>query len=286
MRCLIFLGETIEGDRSIAAALRYVKDSDKTSYGRYVEAIHCSKENTLASMELIKKLHRNHGDREYKHFVQSFAPGEKVSPEQVLELGKRTASFFEGHACLVAYHGNTLCPHYHCVISNINLYTKNKLSISPSMFRDFWEHSISVYESMDLPQGVSSPRMKRWMKFLKKSMLSSGKHEEWLEMPEDIIFYPDMLDEPVAEYFDDWYIDGIYDWADADDDCYTDDTQLIKPIVYLPQHQKLIQPIEYVGKNEPSLIKPIEYIDIGTDTQWYSTKRIKVQENLEHWNKI
>ena len=71
MRCLIFLGETINGDRSIAAALRYAKDDAKTHNGTYIETIRCSKQNTEASMvtesintlckalHLVKKLHPN-----------------------------------------------------------------------------------------------------------------------------------------------------------------------------------------------------------------------------------
>lgn len=264
MRSIIFRGETINGSRSIGAALDYVKDGAKTSNGHYIEYLRCSSQNTQASMELVQNLTHCRGDREYRHIVQSFAPWDKVEPEKVLELGKRTADFFSDYQCCVAYHGNTRCPHWHLIVNSVNLRTGKKLSMSPSNFRSFWKYSLDVYRSMsDLPQDVSTARMKQWMKFLQKSMKDADDGSEMLEMPEDLLYYPDFIPEDIEDIFQDWYMEDEYDFCDEENET---EPQIVRPIIYLStQEPKLICPITYINRDEDKFIRPIEYI--STDTK-------------------
>ena len=259
-----FCGEKIRGDRSIAAAIDYVKDNSKTK--GLIKAINCSPENTWASIELTRQLHRTRNIREYKHIILSFYPGEEVDPEKVLKLAENIMGFYEGYQSICAVHqSGSRCVHFHAILSCVHPATGKALSLSPRDINNFWRHSIQEYQALDFSQDdVSSRKMRQWLQFLKQSV-KTDPDEEIYEIEDESILYPDLAVNKKPDVIQDWYT-GVNLCYTANDCFYLEtEPRLIKPIVYLPQPKKLISPIEYVGKGEKAFIRPIEYIDVEID---------------------
>ena len=72
--------KAVSSHAGIKRALDYVMKDEKTER-RLLDGFNCNPDSVREEMQLTKQLYRKTGGRTYKHFVQSFAPEEEITPE-------------------------------------------------------------------------------------------------------------------------------------------------------------------------------------------------------------
>lgn len=117
---------------NLAGIIKYVLKTEKTEeklvYGQNLE-IPRAYEMMMETKETFGKKK----GREYYHYVMSYPPNEKITPEQALEQAKdfleRTKKF-RGFETLVAVHKDRKHVHVHFVVNSVNFATGKKFHLS------------------------------------------------------------------------------------------------------------------------------------------------------------
>ena len=121
-----------KGGKSCGKAIEYAaKDLDR---GGLASGINCPDRAKEAEkqFELTKEIHDQQDGRQYKHYIQSFKPGE-VTPEQAHEIGKQWAkeNFGDkGYEVYVGTHIDKDHIHNHVIVNSVNYETGEKIHLS------------------------------------------------------------------------------------------------------------------------------------------------------------
>ena len=97
----------------------YVTKEEKTEH-KYISGQNCNPQTALEEMEITKKQFEKQNGREYKHFVQSFKPGE-VTAEKAHQIALEwSQKEFKGHEVLIATHEDKTHIHTHFVVNSVS----------------------------------------------------------------------------------------------------------------------------------------------------------------------
>lgn len=116
----------------LARVIKYVLKTEKTEekliYGQNLEP-----ERAYQMMMETKDLFNKRKGMDYFHFVLSYPPNEKITPEQALEQAKelleRTKKF-RGYETLVAVHRDKKHIHVHFIVNSVNFVDGRKFHLS------------------------------------------------------------------------------------------------------------------------------------------------------------
>ena len=116
----------------LAGVIKYVLKTEKTEekliYGQNLEP-----ERAYQMMMETKDLFNKRKGMDYFHFVLSYPPNEKITPEQALEQAKelleRTKKF-RGYETLVAVHRDKKHIHVHFIVNSVNFVDGRKFNLS------------------------------------------------------------------------------------------------------------------------------------------------------------
>lgn len=115
------------GGRSLGRALNYAAREGITS-GK-----DCS-DNTQEALEQMRSTKEIHGatdGRQYKHYVQSFRPDDKLSPAQANVLGQEWAEkCFPGYEVFVGTHADRQHVHNHIIVNSVCFRNGKKIQVS------------------------------------------------------------------------------------------------------------------------------------------------------------
>lgn len=149
---MLFIEQMDQGDaESVGRALDYAMNSDKTI--ELVTGVNCTPETAYAEMVYVKTMFNKLQGRQFVHFVQSYHPEEKVTPQQVHEIGVRLIKEFErftGFQVVVATHTNEEHLHNHFVINSVNRETGLKWQQSPRQMQQLKDFSDQLCRSYGL----------------------------------------------------------------------------------------------------------------------------------------
>lgn len=99
--------------------VNYVLKEEKTEQ-KLVTGQNCNPSTAFEEMMVTKKLFEKENGREYKHFVQSFKPGE-VTAEKAHQIAVEwSEKQFKGHEVLIATHEDKKHIHTHFVVNSVN----------------------------------------------------------------------------------------------------------------------------------------------------------------------
>jgi len=122
--------KSIHSNASIKTAVQYVERSGKTD-AALITGISCSPDSAAAEMMVTKKIWGKTEGRSYDHYVQSFAPEEKVSPEEAHSIAVEWAQReFPGFEVLVATHTDTKHLHSHIIVNSVSYIDGHKIHTS------------------------------------------------------------------------------------------------------------------------------------------------------------
>ncbi len=68
--------------------INYVTKKEKTIGKKLCSGFNCNADTVAQEMQMTKELYNKTKGRTYKHFVQSFPPDEKITPEQAHQLAR------------------------------------------------------------------------------------------------------------------------------------------------------------------------------------------------------
>lgn len=145
--------------------LRYVTQDKKTmSDGKkYVTGVGCSAVSAYNQFRNTKLMYGKDDGRQYYHFVQSFPPGEEITPEIAHEIALRFASEtekFKGFEIVVATHCDRNHVHSHFVMNSVNADNGKKFHINQRDVEQLMEVSDKLIQEYGLSVLVSDKTQK------------------------------------------------------------------------------------------------------------------------------
>jgi hypothetical protein len=112
--------------------INYITDKEKTEE-KLISGHNCSPETARQEMEVTKMTWNKTDGRQYKHYVQSFNPKDKIDIGKAHELTKKWVEgteLFKKHEVLIATHKDTKHIHSHIVVNSVSFVDGKKLSQS------------------------------------------------------------------------------------------------------------------------------------------------------------
>ncbi len=137
--------------------INYVTKKEKTIGKKLCSGFNCNVDTAAQEMQMTKELYGKTKGRTYKHFVQSFPPNEKITPQQAHELAKEFVEqnpLFSDFEVLYATHVDKDHIHTHFVINSVSFADGHKFQMSKKDLNDMkilnnklcLEHGFSICE--------------------------------------------------------------------------------------------------------------------------------------------
>jgi hypothetical protein len=121
--------------------INYVCNKEKT-LGKLISGKDCMPESCYDEFEMVREQNNQQGGRTYYHMIQSFAPEDKITPEQCHAIGLQMAEHcFDGYQVLVATHVDKEHMHNHFIINSVNFKTGKKMNMHPNDLVDIKNYS-------------------------------------------------------------------------------------------------------------------------------------------------
>ena len=117
---------------NIKNVINYVSKKEKTEY-KFLSGYNCSPDTAAVEMQLVKELYSKTSGRSYKHFIQSFVPGE-VTPETAHRIANEFTegcSVFSGYQVLIATHIDKEHIHTHFILNSVSCDSGYKFQMTP-----------------------------------------------------------------------------------------------------------------------------------------------------------
>lgn len=147
--------EFINGKNKTYGAMKrvieYITNPIKTEF-HLTEGFNCDINNAYNQFVLTKRSYGKETGRQYIHFTQSFAPYEKILPEEVKEIADELLQldFFKGFQVAYAVHTDRDHLHAHFVVNSVNAETGLKWKQSAEQLQQLKDYSDELCRKHDL----------------------------------------------------------------------------------------------------------------------------------------
>ena len=134
---------------SLKAVLEYVGKKAEFSFG-----INCSDNHKQVFTQFMetKKFFEKEKGRQYRHYIQSFAPGE-IEKDKVLSLGIQWAEkVFKGYEVFIVTHTDKEHLHNHIVINSVNYIDGKKFQERKNEFKE----KMLINDEVCLENGINN----------------------------------------------------------------------------------------------------------------------------------
>lgn len=131
--------KAVSSKAPISTAIDYVSKDEKTESKLLSGYNLTSPDTAMDEMQATKEVWGKNGGRTYKHFVQSFAPDENITPEQAHEIATQFAEqcpLFKGFEVLIATHKDREHIHTHFVVNSVNFEDGHKFQMKSTELQD------------------------------------------------------------------------------------------------------------------------------------------------------
>lgn len=155
-------------------AINYITKDSKTSQ-RLVTGINCSPETAFDEMMVTKNMYNKSGGRQFIHFVHSYHPDEKMTPELAHEISLKLLENeqFKGFEIIAATHTDKDHLHTHFILNAVNSETGKKWNQSPWQLEKLKKLSNKLCQEYGLKHSFANTKTD---KFVKKQNLSTGEY--------------------------------------------------------------------------------------------------------------
>ena len=192
MATVSFIPESHQSISAMKAVIEYClqqkKVADEDSGRRLVSSVNCNGENAFTEFMATKTAHHKKGGMNFYHYVQSFSPSERVTAEQVHEIGLAFAKkAWPGHEVLVTTHTDTAHLHNHFVINSVHYENGSKLRQSPGTLTKLRALSDGICQQHGL--SVLEPYKKDGANISSREYRAAAKGDSWkFKLMSDIDF--------------------------------------------------------------------------------------------------
>lgn len=114
--------KAVSSKAPIKTAITYISKSEKTE-SKLLSGYNVTPDTAYEEMQSTKEIWGKTDGRTYKHYVQSFAPDELITPEQAHEIAKEFVECcpqFKGFEVLIATHQDKEHIHTHFVLNSVS----------------------------------------------------------------------------------------------------------------------------------------------------------------------
>lgn len=125
MAVIEFINRPNKSPKSLKKVIEYILNPKKTKE-QLIWGKDCNGDNAFIEMMAIKKSYGKETGRQYVHFVQSFAPYDRITPKIAYEIGKELCERFKDYQVVMATHIDRNHIHNHFVINSVNFETGYK----------------------------------------------------------------------------------------------------------------------------------------------------------------
>ena len=144
--------KAVNSKAPIGTVIDYVEQKEKTEY-KLMSGIDVNPETAKDEMQLTKELYGKTGGRTYKHFIQSFAPGENITPEDAHKIACEFADkceLFKGYEVLIVTHQDREHVHTHFVVNSVSKDDGHKFQMSAKDLQTMKDLSDEICREHDL----------------------------------------------------------------------------------------------------------------------------------------
>lgn len=176
--------KAVNSKASIGRAITYVTKGEKTEE-KFISGKDCNPHTAIDEMKATKEQWGKTEGRQYKHYVQSFNPEDKITPEKAHEIGRKfveETEKFKGHEVLIATHVDKGHIHNHFIVNSVNFENGKKYQEKKQDLEKFKERSnqLSREHGLTIPtkgQEITSFEQKKY-KAIEKGF--TGKEKSYL----------------------------------------------------------------------------------------------------------
>ena len=192
MATVSFIPESHQSISAMKAVIEYClqqkKVADADSGRRLVSGVNCNGENAFTEFMATKTAHHKKGGMNFYHYVQSFSPSERVTAEQVHEIGLAFAKkAWPGHEVLVTTHTDVAHLHNHFVINSVHYENGRKLRQNPGTLTKLRSLSDGICQQHGL--SVLEPYKKDGANISSREYRAAAKGDSWkFKLMSDIDF--------------------------------------------------------------------------------------------------
>ena len=156
MATVMYIPEHRQNRFAMRAVINYCmqeyKTYDSKSKRKLVSGVNCDGANSFREFMATKKVYGKDNGFFFYHYVQSFSPKEKITPEQAHEIALEfAAKAWAGHEVLVTTHCDREHIHSHFVINSVGFESGKKLRQSPSTLK----HLRKLSDEICIAHGLS-----------------------------------------------------------------------------------------------------------------------------------
>lgn len=167
--------KAVSSRSSIGRAIKYITQDEKTK-DKLISGLECSPDTAIEEMKTTKELWQKTDGRQYKHFVQSFAPEEKLTAEQAHEIAKKLCeNRFKGHETLIATHQDKDHFHSHIIVNSVNHENGHKLQLSKADLQQMKDRSDELCKEKGLSITEKGEEITTYKKEKYKALERAGK---------------------------------------------------------------------------------------------------------------
>ncbi|WP_279145783.1 relaxase/mobilization nuclease domain-containing protein [Clostridium tyrobutyricum] len=130
--------KAVNSKNSIRGIVNYVSNDKKTTE-KLMLGLNCSNNPNLVieEMNFTKKLYNKKSGRQYKHFVQSFNPKDKINPSKAIQIGRELAEkIFKGYEVFIVTHTDKKHVHNHFIVNSVNFKNGRKFQQSKNDLKE------------------------------------------------------------------------------------------------------------------------------------------------------
>lgn len=167
--------KAIDRGASLDYLLKYVTQPQKAE-GHLMVGINCDPQNAYDDMMMTKEIFGKINGRQYKHFVYSFPPKERIKPEQVLKNAQKLieeTSALQGYQSLIVVHEDKKHLHAHIVVNSVHCETGRKIQWSKTDMIDLKNQCNALSKAQGLSVPVPGQSVTTWSK-AKQQVLSKA----------------------------------------------------------------------------------------------------------------
>ncbi len=144
--------KAVSSRAGIRRALDYVMKKEKTER-TLLDGFNCNPDTVMEEMEMTKHIFHKTGGRTYKHFVQSFAPDEEITPEIANQVARELVEklpIARGFEVLIATHKDRRHIHSHLILNSVSFIDGHKFQMSADDLQTMKDISDEICKSHGL----------------------------------------------------------------------------------------------------------------------------------------
>lgn len=177
--------KAVSSRASIGTAINYITKNEKTEE-RLISGINCTPVTAIDEMKATKEIWNKTEGRQYKHFVQSFSPEEKITPEQAHKIAvELMQDYYKNFEIIIATHEDREHIHTHIIVNSVSFEDGHKLQQSRGQLEHMKDRSnelcrvygLTVCEKGERSQEITTYNIGKY-KALEKA--SKGEYKSYV----------------------------------------------------------------------------------------------------------